>query len=95
MEPAALLTHAREPSLNAAQAPRAPSPTDERGLVQPAALEITEHGSPALGRLAIAVLSTASSSLTPSSREPMMISTPQLRVLPKPDLDVDPVDIQV
>jgi hypothetical protein len=31
-------------------------------LVQPAALEITEHGSPALGRLAMAVLSTASSS---------------------------------
>lgn len=39
--------------------------------------------------------STASSSLTPTSREPMMISRPQLRVLPNPDVDADPVHIQV
>ena len=55
MEPAALLTRAGDTSLNAAHAPSAVN-DHEPGLVQPAALEITEHGSPALARLAIAVL---------------------------------------
>jgi hypothetical protein len=95
VEPAALLTRAGEHVPQ--RGPRAEGAFTDHvpGLVHPAALEITAHGSPAVSRLAIAVLSTASSSLTPSSRGPMMISRPQLRVLPKPDVDVDPVHIQV
>jgi hypothetical protein len=95
VEPAALLTRAGEHVPQCGPRAEGAFTDHEPGLVHPAALEITAHGSPAVSRLAIAVLSTASSSLTPSSRGPMMISRPQLRVLPKPDVDVDPVHIQV
>jgi hypothetical protein len=80
-------------SLNAAHAEGAFT-DQEPGLVQPAALEITEHGSPALGRLAIAVLDREQLH-DPDLREPMMISRPQLSGPPQARLDLDPVQMQV
>ena len=94
VEPAALLTRAGEHVPQCG--PRAESAfTDhEPGLVHPAALEITERGSPALGRLAKAVLHREQL-LNPDLSRAEDDHRPQLWVLPEPDPDVDPVHIQV
>jgi hypothetical protein len=55
-EPAALLTHAGEHVPQRGPRAEGAFTAHEPGLAQPATLEITEHGSPAIGRPAIAVL---------------------------------------